>query len=127
MGFDCKFHGQFRQDFLAEPIDDQGNRVFCGDAALVAVENLILANFGRGGLVLDLRGGVEDVDIGKGACPASTCANVLLPDPLGPIMAWVSPALTARSMPCKISAPSTPACKFRISNMYSFPIVLRFM
>ena len=34
-------------------------------------------------------------------CPASTCASVLLPDPLGPMTACTSPAFTVRLMPLK--------------------------
>jgi len=36
---------------------------------------------------------------------ASTYDSVLLPEPLGPITAWTSPAFTVRSMPLRISLP----------------------
>ncbi len=49
--------------------------------------------------------------------PANTDANVLLPEPLGPIMACTSPALTERSMPFNISLSSTEAFRFFISNI----------
>jgi len=35
--------------------------------------------------------------------PAMLYANVDLPEPLGPMMAWVSPAFTVRSTPLRIS------------------------
>jgi hypothetical protein len=36
--------------------------------------------------------------------PASTAASVLLPDPLGPIIAWISPGFTSRLIPFRISS-----------------------
>ncbi len=41
--------------------------------------------------------------------PASTPASVLLPEPLGPMMAWTSPAGTASESPLRISLPPTRA------------------
>ena len=55
--------------------------------------------------------------------PASTDASVDLPEPLGPMMACTSPALTSRSIPRRISLPSTEACKlctFNISSTYYY-------
>src|SRR5688572_29423648 len=49
-------------------------------------------------------------------CPASTCASVLFPDPLGPITACTSPSLTVRSTPRRISFPAIDALRFLISN-----------
>src|SRR4030095_16944811 len=54
----------------------------------------------------------------KPGWPASTCASVLLPEPLGPITACTSPARTSRSMPRRISLPATPACNFPMLNMF---------
>src|ERR1035438_8873889 len=48
--------------------------------------------------------------------PDRTCASVLLPEPLGPMMACTSPALMDRSMPLRISRPATLACRFLISS-----------
>src|SRR5579862_8553563 len=45
-----------------------------------------------------------------------TLASVLLPDPLGPIRAWVSPCLTVKLTPRKISLPSMAACRSRITS-----------
>jgi 4-hydroxy-3-methylbut-2-en-1-yl diphosphate synthase IspG/GcpE len=42
-------------------------------------------------------------------CPTSTLLNVLFPEPLGPIMACTSPALTVRFIPFNISLPSIVA------------------
>ena len=63
---DGEFHRQFGEDFLAEAVDDHGDGVFRGNPALVAVENLVLADLGSRSLVLDVGGGIADLDIGKG-------------------------------------------------------------
>ena len=57
---------QFRQYFLTDSVYDHGNCVFGGYTALIAVEDLVFANFGCGGLVFDLRTGVADLYIWKG-------------------------------------------------------------
>src|SRR5690606_5584138 len=43
-------------------------------------------------------------------------ASVLLPDPFGPMIAWISPAASSRSTPRRISVPSSAmtACRFSI-------------
>src|SRR3954464_6303458 len=43
-------------------------------------------------------------------------ASVDLPEPLGPIRAWISPLLTSRSTPLRISRSSTRTWRFRISR-----------
>src|SRR3954453_15659111 len=43
-------------------------------------------------------------------------ASVDLPEPLGPISAWLSPLLTSRSTPLRISRSSTRTCRLRISR-----------
>src|SRR3954447_10114100 len=43
-------------------------------------------------------------------------ASVDLPEPLGPISAWISPLLTSRSTPLRISRSSTRTCRLRISR-----------
>src|ERR1019366_6001974 len=48
--------------------------------------------------------------------PASTWASVLLPLPLGPMMAWTSPEFTVRLMPWRISRSPTLACRSLISS-----------
>ena len=45
-------------------------------------------------------------------CPTSTLLSVLLPEPLGPMMACTSPGRTSRSIPFNISLPLMLACKF---------------
>src|SRR3989338_4289427 len=42
--------------------------------------------------------------------------KVLLPEPLGPMSAWTSPALTVRVRPLRISLPSTDTCRFSTSK-----------
>src|SRR5258706_13183694 len=44
-------------------------------------------------------------------------ASVLLPEPLGPMMACTSPVLTVRLMPRRISLPPTRTCKSLISSI----------
>ena len=49
--------------------------------------------------------------------PAMEYASVDLPDPLGPMIAWVSPEDTERSTPCRISLSSTETFRPRISRV----------
>src|SRR6266516_2784465 len=49
--------------------------------------------------------------------PRRTLARVDLPDPFGPISAWTSPWRTVRSMPFRISLPSTDPCSPSISRV----------
>ena len=60
--------------------------------------------------------------------PVSTAESVLLPEPLGPIMACTSPGFTTRSMPFNISLPLILACKSVIFNIdiwfYFFSVLL---
>src|SRR5712692_598023 len=43
-------------------------------------------------------------------------ASVLVPEPLGPMIAWTSPERTTRSIPFRISLPSTVTCRSLISR-----------
>src|SRR5690348_10710379 len=52
LGFHREFHGQFLEYFLAEAIDDDGNRVFCRKAPALAVKKLILPDARSRGFVL---------------------------------------------------------------------------
>src|SRR6185437_7625086 len=58
----------------------------------------------------------------KPSRPASTLASVLLPDPLGPMMAWIWPGATWSEMPRRISFSPMPACKFLISSIFWDPL-----
>src|SRR5262245_36146618 len=53
--------------------------------------------------------------------PSNVLASVDLPEPLGPISAWSSPAPTARSTPLRISTPSTATCRSTTSNSGGTP------
>ena len=44
--FDRKLHRQFAKYFLAEAIDDHGNRSLSRNSALLAIKKLIFSNFG---------------------------------------------------------------------------------
>src|SRR4051794_40524844 len=52
LGFHGKLHRQVEKDLLAEAVDDQVHGVLGGEAALPAVEDLVLTNLRRRGLVL---------------------------------------------------------------------------
>src|SRR5438093_7157187 len=60
---DGELHGKLAEDLLAESIHDHGHRVLRGEPALAAVEELILADLRRRGLVLELGRGVVDLDV----------------------------------------------------------------
>src|SRR6266404_3054688 len=66
LGFHGKFHRQLTKHFLAKSVDDHVDRVLSGQAALVAIKDLVLADFGSGGFVFHSRRGVFDLDIWKG-------------------------------------------------------------
>src|SRR5262249_31893918 len=53
----------------------------------------------------------------KASRPARTPARVLLPEPLGPMMACTSPAFTLRSTPRRISLSSTRAWRLKIVSI----------
>src|SRR5574340_1022116 len=63
---DRELHRQLLEHFLAESADDHRHRVLGGEAALAAVEKLLLADARRRRLVLDLRRRVPDLDVGEG-------------------------------------------------------------
>src|SRR5215469_16180737 len=53
LGLDRKFHRQFFEHLLAEAVDDQRYRVFGVEAALPAIEQLVLADLRCRRFVLD--------------------------------------------------------------------------
>src|SRR3990172_3319554 len=53
-----------------------------------------------------------------------TFASVDLPEPFGPMSAWVSPCITVRSIPFRMSLPSTEAVRPRISSVAASVTVL---
>src|SRR6185312_13155748 len=61
-----EFHRQFLQNILAEPVDDQPDGIFFRQAALAAVEQLILSDLRCRRLVLYLGGAVAAFDVGHG-------------------------------------------------------------
>src|SRR5688572_13997607 len=63
--FHRELHRQFPEHFLAEAADDHVHRVLGADAALAAVENLVLADLRRRRFVLHLRRGVLDLEVGE--------------------------------------------------------------
>src|SRR5687767_385778 len=70
LGFDGELHGQLPEDLPAETADDHVDRILGRQPALTAVENLVLADLRRRGLVLDAGRGVADLQIRKGVSAA---------------------------------------------------------
>src|SRR4051794_5118840 len=54
--------------------------------------------------------------ISSDGCPMIALASVDLPDPFGPIRAWISPLPTERSTPFRISLSSALTCRLLISR-----------
>src|SRR2546422_1010450 len=69
-GFNGELHRQLLEDFLAEAVHDHADRVLRGETALLAVEDLVLADLGGRGLVLHDRRTVAHVDVGERVRPA---------------------------------------------------------
>ena len=63
--FHSKFHRQFLEHFLAKTVDDHRHGVFRRQAALLTEKQLVFADFGGGGFVLDLRRRLFDFYVGK--------------------------------------------------------------
>ena len=66
MGFDGEFHGEFVEDFFGIAVDDEVDGAFLVYAALFAVEELVVGDFGCGGFVFDDGGFVVHFDVGIG-------------------------------------------------------------
>jgi hypothetical protein len=66
LGFHGKLHGQLIEDVFAVTVYNQGNGLFGADAPLVAVKNLVFANFGGGGFVFHAGRRVLYLDVGEG-------------------------------------------------------------
>src|SRR3954453_4305151 len=86
---DRELHRQFLQDLLAEAVDDQRQRVLVRQAALAAVEELVLADLRCRCLVLDMGRRVAHLDIGHGMRAAAGAdqqrvALRVVARPLGP-------------------------------------------
>src|SRR5438034_11390031 len=56
-------------------------------------------------------------------CPITVEARVLLPEPFGPIMAWISPCLTWKSTPLRIYLPSMVAWRSLMSSWLILQVV----
>src|SRR6267143_4779373 len=88
LGFHGELHRQFLEDFLAEAVDDHRDGVLGGEATLLAVKDLILADLRGGRLVLHDRRAVAHVDVGEGVGAALVpdehrVALRIIPRPLG--------------------------------------------
>ena len=65
-GLNGEFKRQLLEDLFAEPVDDHGVGLFNGDAARVAVEELVLADAGGEGLMLQVGRLVLDLNVWGG-------------------------------------------------------------
>src|SRR5437764_9302036 len=63
---DGELHRQLLQHFLAKTVDDQRQRILIREAALAAVEQLVLADLRGRRLVLDLGRRIAHLDVGHG-------------------------------------------------------------
>src|SRR3546814_8343972 len=66
--FDCKLHGQFLENFLAEPVHDHRNGVFRGQAALHGIKQLVFTDTRSRGFVLDAGRRVLHLHGREGVC-----------------------------------------------------------
>src|SRR5829696_5990847 len=71
LGFHRELHRQLLKDFLAEAVHDHRDGVLGVEPALLAVEDLVLADFRSGRLVLERAGGVLHVDVREGVRAAA--------------------------------------------------------
>ena len=65
-GFDGEFHRETGEDFVGVAVDYEAYSVFGVEASLVAVEELLVADLGSGGLMLDDSRRVEALDVREG-------------------------------------------------------------
>src|SRR3984893_14289844 len=63
--FNCELHWQLQENVFAEAIDDQRNRIFLRDAALLQVEKLFFANLRSRSFVLHAGSVVHHLDVGE--------------------------------------------------------------
>src|SRR5690606_31541641 len=75
LSLDGEFHRELRQDLLAEAVDDELDGLLLTDSGLIAVEDLVLAHLRGRRLVLLLRCGIGDFDVGEGVCAARVSEN----------------------------------------------------
>src|SRR5512142_2617688 len=64
--FDRELHRQLAEHFPAEAVDDHRHGILGGDASLLAIEELVLADLRRGRFVLHARRRVPHLDVRKG-------------------------------------------------------------
>src|SRR5262245_21294087 len=67
---DSELHRQLAEDLLAKAADDHRHCIFGRDAALLAVEELVVADLRDRGLMLDRGGAVVHLQVGEGVCAA---------------------------------------------------------
>src|SRR3989338_703516 len=66
LGLHGELHRQFADNLLAEAVDNHRDGIFGREPALLAVENLVLADLGGGGFMLHLGRGVPNFQIREG-------------------------------------------------------------
>jgi hypothetical protein len=97
LGFDHEFHRQVLQHVADETIDDQRHSFFLVEAALQAVEHLVVGDLRSGGFVLEDGGAVAALDIGNrvGAALVADEQRVALGEVAGVLGLGVCRDLTA--------------------------------
>lgn len=71
LGLDGELHGQLVHYLLGVAVDDEPHDLLGGNAALLAVEDLLLVDLGGGGLVLGGGVGASNLYVGKGVGAAA--------------------------------------------------------
>ncbi len=71
MCFDGELHRKFVHYLFGVAVDDESDGIFDANTPLPAVEELVVADLGGGGLVLDGSRGIGDDHIREGVCAAS--------------------------------------------------------
>src|SRR5262249_55067997 len=111
-----EFHRQFAEDLLAESVDDHRDRVFRRNAALIEIEDLLLADLRCRSLVLDLRRIVTDLDVRESvragmAADQQAVALRLIPRSLGLRQYLHQTAIAVVRMPRRDALRNDPAAR----------------
>ena len=71
MCFDGELHGKFVHYLFGVAVDDESDGIFDANTPLPAVEELVVADLGGGGLVLDGSRRISDDHVRESVCAAT--------------------------------------------------------
>ena len=71
MCFDGELHRKFVHNLFGVAVDDESDGIFDANTPLPAVEELVVADLGSGGLVFDSSRWVSDDHVGESVCAAA--------------------------------------------------------